>query len=288
MNIYFLCFSPEAKLLNKQIFETIYFGAVEASCELAEKLGPYETYPGCPMSKGIFQYDMWKVTPTDLHDWASLKAKVAKHGVRNSLLLAPMPTASTAQILGNNEGIEAYTSNIYSRRVLSGEFQVVNQHLLRDLTERDLWNNDMKQELIASNGSIQNIAEIPDEIKALYKTVWEISQKTILEMAADRGAFIDQSQSLNVHIAEPNYGKLSSMHFYGWKLGLKTGMYYLRTKAAAQAIQFTLDKSKLKETNKNGVKDANGADGDVRKLEQNMAAMVCSIQNKEDCLSCGS
>lgn len=280
--------SPEAKLLNKQIFETIYFGAVEASCELAEKLGPYETYPGCPMSKGIFQYDMWKVTPTDLHDWASLKAKVAKHGVRNSLLLAPMPTASTAQILGNNEGIEAYTSNIYSRRVLSGEFQVVNQHLLRDLTERDLWNNDMKQELIASNGSIQNIAEIPDEIKALYKTVWEISQKTILEMAADRGAFIDQSQSLNVHIAEPNYGKLSSMHFYGWKLGLKTGMYYLRTKAAAQAIQFTLDKSKLKETNKNGVKDANGADGDVRKLEQNMAAMVCSIQNKEDCLSCGS
>ncbi|TRY75630.1 hypothetical protein TCAL_09737 [Tigriopus californicus] len=280
--------SPEAKLLNKQIFETIYNGAVEASCELAEKLGPYETYPGCPMSKGIFQYDMWGVTPTDLHDWAPLKAKVAKHGVRNSLLLAPMPTASTAQILGNNEGIEAYTSNIYSRRVLSGEFQVVNQHLLRDLTERDLWDDDMKQELIASNGSIQNIAEIPDEIKALYKTVWEISQKTILEMAADRGAFIDQSQSLNVHIAEPNYGKLSSMHFYGWKLGLKTGMYYLRTKAAAQAIQFTLDKSKLKETNKEGVKEANGANGDVKKLEKNMAAMVCSIQNKDDCISCGS
>merc|ERR1712223_370956 len=238
--------SEEAQLLNKQIFETIYYGALEASCELAEKFGPYETYEGSPVSKGILQYDMWNVTPTDLHDWAALKARISQHGVRNSLLLAPMPTASTAQILGNNEGIEAYTSNIYSRRVLSGEFQVVNQHLLRDLTELDLWDDEMKNKLIASNGSIQGIEEIPEDIKNLYKTVWEISQKTVLKMAADRGAFIDQSQSLNVHVAEPNFAKLSSMHFYGWQAGLKTGMYYLRTKAAASAIQFTVDKTKLK------------------------------------------
>jgi len=289
--------SEEAMKLNKQIFETIYYGAMEASCELAEKHGTYETYEGSPVSKGVFQYDMWKVTPTALHDWAELKKKVAKHGVRNSLLLAPMPTASTAQILGNNEGIEAYTSNIYSRRVLSGEFQVVNQHLLRDLTEHDLWDDDMKNQLIAHNGSIQNIEAIPDDIKALYKTVWEISQKNILQMAADRGAFIDQSQSLNIHIAEPNYGKLSSMHFYGWKLGLKTGMYYLRTKAAASAIQFTVDKSKLAAANgeKNGTAaEANGAaetkngDADVEKTAENMATLVCSINNKDDCLMCGS
>ena len=229
--------SEEAMMLNKQIFETIYYGAMEASCELAEKHGTYETYEGSPVSKGIFQYDMWKVTPTALHDWAELKKKVAKHGVRNSLLLAPMPTASTAQILGNNEGIEAYTSNIYSRRVLSGEFQVVNQHLLRDLTEHDLWDDDMKNQLIAHNGSIQNIEAIPEDIKALYKTVWEISQKNILQMAADRGAFIDQSQSLNIHIAEPNYGKLSSMHFYGWKLGLKTGKACLIVSIKATSSQ---------------------------------------------------
>ena len=188
---------------------------------------------------------MWGVTPTDLHDWSALKAKIAKHGIRNSLLLAPMPTASTAQILGNNESVGAYTSNIYSRRVLSGEFQVVNQHLLRDLTELDIWSEELKNEIISNNGSVQNISVIPKDIKALYKTVWEISQKTVLKQAADRGAFIDQSQSLNVHIADPNFGKMSSMHFYGWKLGLKTGMYYLRTKPAAQAIQFTVDKSKI-------------------------------------------
>merc|ERR1711899_436155 len=246
--------SEEACLLNKQIFETIYYGALEASCELAQVDGPYSTYQGSPVSQGKLQYDMWGVTPTNLHDWSALKAKIAKHGIRNSLLLAPMPTASTAQILGNNEGIEAYTSNIYSRRVLSGEFQVVNPHLLRDLTERDLWDDEMKNQIISRNGSIQGIDEIPDDIKALYKTVWEVSQKTILKMAADRGAFIDQSQSLNVHVAEPNYGKLTSMHFYGWKLGLKTGMYYLRTKAAAAAIQFTVDKAKaaVTATDKNG------------------------------------
>jgi len=278
--------SPEAKLLNKQIFETIYYGAMESSCELAEKLGPYETYAGCPVSKGIFQYDMWNVTPTALHDWAALKAKVASHGVRNSLLLAPMPTASTAQILGNNESIEAYTSNMYVRRVLSGEFQVVNPHLLKDLTERGIWDNDVKNELIANQGSIQNIARIPDDIKALYKTVWEIKQKVVLDMAADRGAFIDQSQSLNIHLARPTYGQLTSMHFYGWKAGLKTGMYYLRTKPAAAAIQFTVDKTKLKASEEAGAKDTEAAK--TAELEKNMAAMVCSLENKDECLACGS
>merc|ERR1712193_40727 len=281
--------SEEAQLLNKQIFETIYYGALEASCELAQVDGPYSTYQGSPVSQGKLQYDMWGVTPTDLHDWSALKAKIAKHGIRNSLLLAPMPTASTAQILGNNESVEAYPSNIYSRRVLSGEFQVVNQHLLRDLTELDLWDDEMKNKLIASNGSIQGIEDIPQDIKNLYKTVWEISQKTVLKMAADRGAFIDQSQSLNVHVAEPNFGKMSSMHFYGWKLGLKTGMYYLRTKPAAQAIQFTVDKSKIA----NGVaKGASGtapaAAGDMASVTNNMATLQCSINNQDDCVMCGS
>lgn len=258
----------KARLLNKQIFETIYYGALEASCDLAKELGPYETYPGCPVSQGILQYDMWGVTPTDMWDWAALKARIAQYGVRNSLLLAPMPTASTAQILGNNESIEPYTSNIYSRRVLSGEFQVVNQHLLKDLTDRGLWNEDLKNSLIANNGSVQEL-DIPDDLKELYRTVWEIPQKNILQMAADRGAFVDQSQSLNVHIAQPNYGKLTSMHFFGWKLGLKTGMYYLRTKPAASAIQFTVDKTAL------------------RKKEQ-MNAVTCSLKNKDECLMCSA
>jgi len=277
--------SEEASKLNKQIFETIYYGALEASCELAEKDGPYSTYEGSPVSKGQLQYDMWGVEPTNLHDWAKLKAKIAQHGVRNSLLLAPMPTASTAQILGNNESVEAYTSNIYQRRVLSGEFQIVNQHLLRDLTELDIWSEDLKNEIISANGSIQNISIIPDHIKALYKTVWEISQKTVLKQAADRGAFIDQSQSLNVHIADPNFGKMSSMHFYGWKLGLKTGMYYLRTKPAAQAIQFTVDKSKIATSvaTKENTSPAAAAD-----LSKNMATLACSINNQDDCVMCGS
>lgn len=279
--------SEEAQLLNKQIFETIYYGAMEASCELAKEEGPYETYEGCPVSKGIFQYDMWNVTPTDLHDWAALKAKVAQYGVRNSLLLAPMPTASTAQILGNNESIEAYTSNIYSRRVLSGEFQIVNHHLLRDLTELGLWDDDMRNTLVAHNGSIQNIEMIPDDLKALYKTVWEISQKMILQMAADRGAFIDQSQSLNIHIAQPNYGKLTSMHFFAWKLGLKTGMYYLRTKPAANAIQFTVDKTKVSKS-VNGTPKSKDSTNGLSSNEKNIADMVCSLENKDACLSCGS
>lgn len=271
--------SPEAQLLNKQIFETIYYGALEASCDLAKEYGPYETYEGSPVSKGILQYDMWNVTPTDLWDWNLLKEKIAKYGVRNSLLIAPMPTASTAQILGNNESIEPYTSNIYTRRVLSGEFQIVNPHLLKDLTERGLWNEEMKNQIIACNGSIQSIPEIPDDLKQLYKTVWEISQKTVLKMAAERGAFIDQSQSLNIHIAEPNYGKLTSMHFYGWKQGLKTGMYYLRTRPAANPIQFTLNKEKLKDKEKVSKEE---------EKERNTAAMVCSLENRDECLMCGS
>ncbi|VDP14738.1 unnamed protein product [Soboliphyme baturini] len=252
--------SKEAALLNRQIFETIYHAALEASCELAEKFGPYETYQGCPVSKGILQYDMWNVIPTDLWDWSALKAKIAMFGVRNSLLISPMPTASTAQILGNNESIEAYTSNVYSRRVLSGEFQIVNQHLMKDLVELGLWNENMKNEIIANGGSIQNIDSIPKHIKKLYKTVWEISQKTVIDMAVDRGAFVDQSQSLNIHIAEPNYGKITSMHFYGWKKGLKTGMYYLRTRPAADAIQFTVDKLSLrsKQSKKVDAQESNG------------------------------
>uniref|UniRef100_A0A0K8R899 Ribonucleoside-diphosphate reductase n=1 Tax=Ixodes ricinus TaxID=34613 RepID=A0A0K8R899_IXORI len=233
--------SEEARLLNRQIFETIYYGALEQSCELAKNLGPYETYPGSPVSKGLLQYDMWGVKPTEMWDWTSLKKQIVKYGVRNSLLVAPMPTASTAQILGNNESIEPYTTNVYTRRVLSGEFQVVNYHLLKDLTDRGLWNDELKNALIANHGSVQKL-NIPDDLKHLYRTVWEIPQKHILEMAADRGAFIDQSQSLNIHIAQPTYSKITSMHFFGWKLGLKTGMYYLRTKPAANAIQFTVDK----------------------------------------------
>ncbi|SNB50282.1 CPXV083 protein [Cowpox virus] len=237
--------SLEAQDLNKKIFETIYYGALEASCELAEKEGPYDTYVGSYASNGILQYDLWNVVPSDLWDWESLKDKIRSYGLRNSLLVAPMPTASTAQILGNNESVEPYTSNIYTRRVLSGEFQVVNPHLLRVLTERKLWNDEIKNRIMADGGSIQN-TNLPEDIKRVYKTIWEIPQKTIIKMAADRGAFIDQSQSMNIHIADPSYSKLTSMHFYGWSLGLKTGMYYLRTKPASAPIQFTLDKDKIK------------------------------------------
>jgi ribonucleoside-diphosphate reductase subunit M1 len=238
--------SPEAKKLNIQIFETIYHAALTSSCASAKEFGPYETYEGSPVSQGILQYDMWNVTPTDLWDWDSLKDDIARYGVRNSLLVAPMPTASTSQILGYNECFEPYTSNIYSRRVLAGEFQVVNPWLLKDLVDMGLWSDNMKNRIIAEGGSIQRIPNIPAEIKALYKTVWEISQRVIVEMAADRGAFIDQSQSLNIHMKEPTMGKITSMHFAGWKLGLKTGMYYLRTMAASAPIQFTVDQEALK------------------------------------------
>ncbi|KAG8882693.1 ribonucleotide-diphosphate reductase subunit rnr1 [Tulasnella sp. 332] len=239
--------SPEAARLNKQIFETIYHAALEASSDMAAMDGPYETYEGSPASKGELQYDLWGVTPTDLWDWSELKAKIAKTGLRNSLLCAPMPTASTSQILGNNECFEPYTSNIYTRRVLAGEFQVVCPWLLKELVELKLWDDHMKNMIIAHNGSIQKIPGIPDDVKAIYKTVWEISQKKVIDLAADRGAFICQSQSLNIHLQSPTMGQLTSMHFYGWKKGLKTGMYYLRTRPAVQAIQFTVDASVLKE-----------------------------------------
>lgn len=237
--------SKKAKEINKDIFETIYFGACTESCLLAKEEGPYPTYEGSPVSKGELQYDMWNVKPSDRWDWSTLKANIASHGMRNSLLLAPMPTASTAQILGNNESTEPFTSNMYNRRVLAGEFTVVNKHLLRELTALGYWTPKNRNRVIADGGSVLNVTEIPQQIRDVYKTVWEISQKTILDMAADRGAFICQSQSLNVHIAAPTNSKLTSMHFYAWKKGLKTGMYYLRTRPKADAIQFTVDQEEL-------------------------------------------
>ena len=234
--------SDEAKQLNKEIFETIYFAAMTASKDLAIAEGPYETFKGSPLSKGKFQFDLWNVSPASTRwDWENLRLDVMNHGVRNSLLVAPMPTASTSQILGNNECFEPYTSNIYTRRVLSGEFIVVNKYLLRDLVNLGLWTPAMKDKIITANGSIQDIAEIPAEIKELYKTVWEIKMRNIIDMAADRGAYVCQSQSLNLFINSPNASKLTSMHFYAWKKGLKTGMYYLRTQAASQAVKFTVE-----------------------------------------------
>eukprot|EP00054_Salpingoeca_dolichothecata_P030422 m.247532 g.247532 ORF g.247532 m.247532 type:complete len:783 (+) comp26657_c0_seq3:52-2400(+) len=261
--------SPEAKKLNIQIFETIYHAALEASMELAKELGPYETYEGSPMSQGKLQFDLWERKATDLYDWQPLRDAIKQHGVRNSLLLAPMPTASTAQILGNNESIEPYTSNIYTRRVLSGEFQIVNKHLLKELVNRGLWNDDMKNQLIAHNGSVQNLPGMPEDLKPIFKTVWEISQKPLIEMAADRGAYICQSQSFNVHFAKPSFSKLTSMHFYGWQQGLKTGMYYLRTRPAADAIKFTVDQTRLKQS-------------------ENTAEKNKACTNEPDCISCGS
>ena len=267
--------SNEARQLNKDVFETIYYAAVTASKDLAIENGPYETWKGSPISEGIFQFDMWKVTPSDRWEWSVLRDEVKEHGVRNSLLLAPMPTASTAQILGNNECFEPYTSNIYTRRVLSGEFIIVNKHLLRDLVKLGIWNDVLKNKLMASNGSIQKIDEIPDNIKELYKTAWEISQKVIVDMAADRGAYIDQSQSLNIFMENANFAKLTSMHFYGWRAGLKTGMYYLRTKSATDAIKFTLDKNAISEP--------------VSKAEESTVDEVnCAVDDQDDCISCDS
>jgi len=234
------------KKLNSEIFETIYFAAVSASTDQAKKDGPYETFKGSPASKGILQFDMWGVTPSPRWDWTSLKKSVVEHGLRNSLLVAPMPTASTSQILGNNECFEPFTSNIYTRRVLAGEFTIVNKYLLQDLIDRGLWNEDMKNRIVSCQGSIQSFPGVPDDLKLLYRTVWEIKQKDIIDMAADRGAFIDQSQSLNIFMSVPTKAKVTSMHFYAWKKGLKTGMYYLRTKPATNAIQFTVDQEKLK------------------------------------------
>ncbi|MCY4644721.1 MAG: ribonucleoside-diphosphate reductase subunit alpha [Bacteriovoracales bacterium] len=275
--------SQEAKALNVEIFETIYFAAMTASKDLAKKDGPYETFMGSPLSKGKFQFDLWGVGPTGRWDWDSLRKEILKHGVRNSLLIAPMPTASTSQILGNTECFEPITSNLFTRRVLSGEFTVVNKYLVRDLVERDIWNEEVKNKIILKGGSTQGVDEIPLELQELYKTAWEIKQKAIVDLAADRGAFIDQSQSLNIHMTEANYAKLSSMHFYAWKRGLKTGMYYLRTKAAAQAIKFTVENQRLpkeKEDQKALSTAADATDGESCNLDNS--------DNLEDCLSCGS
>ncbi len=279
--------SEEAKALNKDISETIYFGAMESSMELAKEHGSYESFKGSPVSKGIFQFDMWGITPeSGRWDWNSLKQKVKKNGVRNSLLIAPMPTASTSQIMGNNECFEPYTSNIYTRRTLSGEFIVVNKHLMKDLIALGLWGDTMKNKLIEANGSVQHIPEIPQHIKDMYKTVWEISQKAIIEMAADRGAYTCQSQSMNIHIQDPNFGKMTSMHFYAWKLGLKTGMYYLRSKAATDAIKFTVDKSKLGQPAEATV--ATQAEGAQITQEQKVSDLQCSLDDPDDCIACGS
>ena len=269
--------SEEAKALNREIFETIYYASMTASKDLAKVDGPYETIKGSPVSKGIFQFDMWGVTPSSRWEWDVLKGEVKKHGVRNSLLLAPMPTASTAQILGNNECFEPYTSNIYTRRVLSGEFIIVNKHLLKDLVREGLWNKEMRRKIMMANGSVQNINEVPQKLKDLYKTAWEISQKAIIEQAADRGAYICQSQSLNIFMENANFGKLTSMHFYGWEKGLKTGMYYLRTKAATDAIKFTVDKETAVEPAVS-----------VASIEDAQAAVACSLDNPDDCEMCGS
>ena len=314
--------SPEAAKLNAEIFETIYHAALVASKDLAKAEGHYESYAGSPISQGIFQFDMWGVTPSSRWNWDVLREEIKQYGVRNSLLLAPMPTASTAQILGNNECFEPYTSNIYTRRVLSGEFVIVNKHLMHDLVDLGLWNDSMKQKIIMSNGSIQNIDEIPQDIKEIYKTVWEIKQKVIIDMAADRGAFIDQSQSLNLFMENPNFGKLTSMHFYAWEKGLKTGMYYLRTKAATDAIKFTvvkenpqvmdvttaenaafdLEKEKVTvtatatvTTTTTTTPSAKIDKAEIEKMHSSqetdyeaMAIIACSLDNPEGCEMCGS
>merc|ERR1712060_1014082 len=274
--------SDAAQKLNEDIFETIYFAACEASCELAEKFGAYDTFEGSPASKGQLQFDLWGTTPkSGRWDWAELKEKIAQHGLRNSLLVAPMPTASTAQILGNNESFEPYTQNLYVRRVLSGEFVSVNRHLLKDLVERKLWTEDLRMQLIAHNGSVQNL-DLPADLRELYKTVWEIKQRIVLDMAADRGAYIDQSQSLNIHMVDATTAKLSSMHFHGWQLGLKTGMYYLRTKAATDAIKFTVEVDKMR---KASVATGDGANDDaaMRAIQQLKAA-----EPETGCLNCSA
>ncbi len=270
--------SDEAKKLNEEIFETIYFAAVTSSMEIAKAKEPYSTYKGSPMSQGEFQFNMWNVSEDDLSgrwDWKALRKQVLKNGVRNSLLVAPMPTASTSQILGNNEAFEPYTSNIYTRRVLSGEYIVVNKHLLEDLVELGLWNNEMKENIMRANGSIQHIDVIPQELKELYKTVWEMSMKDIIDMSRQRGYFIDQSQSLNLFMQDANYSKLTSMHFYAWKSGLKTGMYYLRTKSAVNATQFTVSKEKKTEET-------------PLTPEELKAMLIASQNNPDDCDMCGS
>jgi len=273
--------SDSAKALNKEIFETIYFASCTASKDAAIVNGPYSTFEGSPASQGLLQFDLWNMNEhSGRWDWDSLKTEIVEHGMRNSLLLAPMPTASTSQILGNNECFEAFTSNLYVRRTLSGEFVVTNKHLINDLIKLDLWSLEMKDEILRHKGSIQAIPGIPDHIKELYKTTWEIKQKNVIDMAADRGAYIDQSQSMNIHMIDANAAKVTSMHFYGWRKGLKTGMYYLRTKAAADAIQFTVEQKKAQDQTVSGLAD--------RAEITSMEAIACSLDSPDDCLSCGS
>ncbi len=274
--------SPEARKLNKEIFETIYYAACTASKDGAIVEGPYSSFQGSPASKGELQFDLWGMNDhSGRWDWDTLKGEIIEHGMRNSLLLAPMPTASTSQILGNNECFEAFTSNLYVRRTLSGEFIVLNKHLVRDLIALDLWSLNMKDEILRHKGSIQGIEGIPDHIKDLYKTTWEIKQRHVLDMAADRGAYVDQSQSMNIHMVDANPAKVTSMHFYGWKQGLKTGMYYLRTKAAADAIQFTVEAKKGQDQTVGGLADR------AEELSS-LEAIACSLDTPDDCLSCGS
>lgn len=288
--------SVEAKLLNRAIFETIYFASLSESCALAKEHGHYETYPGSPISEGLLQFDLWNEQPSSRWDWESLRAEIKQYGVRNSLLVAPMPTASTSQILGNNECFEPYTSNIYTRRTLSGEYIVVNKHLLKDLIESGYWNDEVKELLIAANGSVQNIEGLPEDIKELYKTAYEIKQRTIIDMSADRGAFICQSQSMNLFVEAPNFAKLSSMHFHAWKSGLKTGMYYLRSKAAAEPIKFTLSSKYqqkfVPQTVNQTAKTFETVESNNSELAVNAAnsaeGIACSLDNPDECLMCGS
>lgn len=274
--------SDEARILNINIFETIYYAALKASNELAKQQGPYETFHGSPLSKGLFQFDLWGVKPTDRYNWDSLRQSIVRYGVRNSLLIAPMPTASTSQILGNTECFEPITSNIYVRRVLSGEYVVVNKYLVNDLIQLGLWNDEMKKKIIAGNGSIQHIKEIPDDVKQLYKTAWEIKQRTLIDMAAERGPYICQSQSLNLFVAEPTVAKLTSMHFYAWKKGLKTGIYYLRTQAPSQAIKFTLGRF-ADNQHRTNITERSLVDV-VASTNSNVSS--CSLDS--NCLSCSS
>ncbi|MDA1131201.1 MAG: ribonucleoside-diphosphate reductase subunit alpha [archaeon] len=278
-----MCFeSKEARVLNKEIFETIYFAACTASKDAAIAEGAYSTFKGSPASEGKLQFDLWGMNEhSGRWDWDTLKQEIVEHGMRNSLLVAPMPTASTSQILSNNECFEAFTSNLYVRRTLSGEFIVLNKHLVRDLIARDLWSLEMKDEILRHKGSVQSISGIPDDIKEMYKTTWEIKQRYVLDMSADRGAYVDQSQSLNIHMVDANPAKITSMHFYGWRKGLKTGMYYLRTKAAADAIQFTVEAK---------VKDDQTVAGLADRAEglSSLEAIACSLDTPDDCLSCGS
>jgi ribonucleoside-diphosphate reductase alpha chain len=287
--------SDEAKKLNQEIFETLYFAAVTASMEMAIEEGPYSSFKGSPISQGEFQYNLWGMKDEELSgrwDWASLRKEVMKNGVRNSLLVAPMPTASTSQILGNNEAFEPYTSNIYTRRVLSGEFIVVNKHLLEDLVNRGLWNEELKQEIMRHNGSVQNIEAVPDDLKELYKTVWEMSMKDIIDMSRHRGYFIDQSQSLNLFMQDANYSKLTSMHFYAWQSGLKTGMYYLRTKSAVDAIKFTLNNDKKAEPTQEVAAAVEVAEvNETGEMSaEDFKAMIELARNAgpDDCEMCGS